>query len=1251
MKKSFKKAGAAVLSMTMLLSMGAVSMPVFAADTVKPAQVTVKIQGVTGNNVDKQGEGQRDAYKKKLAVDGTTGQPILDSNGKPTYAKDANGYDIYVDADGNDIANGTDGKPSDPSKLVPVGDGSDAAAQNALGSANYAPKYDYLALDGIEDATVTLYRVAQLNSTNGWEWEDYIKNYNSSNPMPDFPTFAQLLANNDGRTDIADKSTITGDYEFTTSSVLLQQMASQLERAITALEKDVADGQEGARDKLNALTVASATLTNDQLANGVTLPAIDANALDRNNDGVLSDAEKAATQNIIGYYLLVTRTDQSGVIVQPVLLCLKNGDKKTVAMKGTTIEFEKTMTDIYSTEEQRNKSADTDPDRFNSTAGANTKNGLVAMGDIVKYQIVSRLPKYDANVRSGDITDFVIVDTASDGITLDYTVSGDGATDEASIIDPSTFEVYLKNDKSETDTTKMWKLTGSTRKNVGDYQLVVDEDGHGFKLIITGYQMRESDNYRNKNVQGGTSEEVRGQQISDGEVDDVQLITGHSSDAQQTMAYATRLDQTTTEDPAHTAANPSKMDTMENKYIYINFQATVDKDKDGKVVADAKKTETKADGGYAFRRSFTDYIDIGDVTPAMMTDAALGETDLLDTDTGYAASLAADVAKQVLRAKLFGETRYNKDYTGNTATSVNDFSDAAFRKMLLTNPDGDVNEGNLNDTGKKLLANLGSLDEVKKYFDTLKYDVSGTETETYDKSQTGATVKTDKTDARIKLLLARDKHNIELNGEYNTAHMTYGNRYATGKGNAKLNTNYSKVYSVDLSLDKFIETLEVVGAPSVKNNATVYGQYYTYNKTQPITYTYTPTGATAPVTVTFTLEDLKTYTIDDVDKVLPAGFATMTNAQLAEAVNNVAGTNYAAADLIDTTAAYGTGDKDKMTQAELGTSAEPTDAQKAAAYLIWKATNANITNSDKYKAATAYATANSASVPTFNYTYSTNNGADGKTVQNAEAEGVWGGLNDLQKGLVNYLINNDGRDDDGTDNYLNRTKKEPVTGAVFHLVRNYTDADGNAQVEDLGYAVSAPDGSLQKLIIADSAPTGSYKEYEFKDGDTLKKGYVSYTTTGTAPNQVTTYTGDKVWRELDIGNYTIYELAVPTGFKKWDKATFTISADTDDGTYLQNGAWTGSYKAEAAISGEASSTSTGFGSIAEVAGGTGKAQFAYNKGTGRLSHDLYNEYLDELPATGGMGTVLFTAGGIAVILMAGALFVVYMKKRNAEEEE
>ena len=41
--------------------------------------------------------------------------------------------------------------------------------------------------------------------------------------------------------------------------------------------------------------------------------------------------------------------------------------------------------------------------------------------------------------------------------------------------------------------------------------------------------------------------------------------------------------------------------------------------------------------------------------------------------------------------------------------------------------------------------------------------------------------------------------------------------------------------------------------------------------------------------------------------------------------------------------------------------------------------------------------------------------------------------------------------------------------------------------------------------------------------------------------------------------------------------------------------------------------------------------------------------VDYLPGTGGMGTVLFTVGGAAVVLLAGALFVVYMRKRKVEE--
>ena len=39
-----------------------------------------------------------------------------------------------------------------------------------------------------------------------------------------------------------------------------------------------------------------------------------------------------------------------------------------------------------------------------------------------------------------------------------------------------------------------------------------------------------------------------------------------------------------------------------------------------------------------------------------------------------------------------------------------------------------------------------------------------------------------------------------------------------------------------------------------------------------------------------------------------------------------------------------------------------------------------------------------------------------------------------------------------------------------------------------------------------------------------------------------------------------------------------------------------------------------------------------------------------LPATGGIGSVLFTVGGAMIVLLAGVLFVIYMKKRKVEED-
>ena len=66
---------------------------------------------------------------------------------------------------------------------------------------------------------------------------------------------------------------------------------------------------------------------------------------------------------------------------------------------------------------------------------------------------------------------------------------------------------------------------------------------------------------------------------------------------------------------------------------------------------------------------------------------------------------------------------------------------------------------------------------------------------------------------------------------------------------------------------------------------------------------------------------------------------------------------------------------------------------------------------------------------------------------------------------------------------------------------------------------------------------------------------------------------------------------------------------------------------------------------------TVKFNYAFKDGTAGTSNavDINNYPGQTLPGTGGMGTVLFTVGGAAIVLAAGAMFVVYMRKRKNEE--
>ena len=1064
MKKSFKKAGAAVLSMAMLLSMGAMSMPVYAADVVKPATVTVQIAGATtpADDLAYQGEGARD-----------------DNNG----------------------------------------DGSDKAAKSMPGHNDYTFKYDYLNLDGVTGATVTMYRVAQLTNDKGWDWEDYIKTYTNNGDIPGFTDFASLLKNKDGDPNNV-VSGITQDYEFNTKSSDLKQLAAYLERAVEDLKtkasnEATAGSSTTYQNLLKSISTASVTVDSVNIANGVTLPEISAETLDLNGDGVVDASEAALTENVIGYYLIVTETDQSGVLVQPVLISLKNGDNKKVTLKGSTIDINKKMTTITpEVEKSKDLSA-----TFNEPA----KSGLVSKNDKVYYEISAQLPKYDVNVNSELIKDFVITDTMSTGLTLPNVVA-------ENVVDPDQFEVFLVDDpENKEDASKRWTLTGSDLKNYGDYQLTRNADGHGFTLTITGYQMRESDT--RYNVDGAYTAGTVAPN-GDDTVDTVQNLSPTSTShnfATETLAKATRLNRD---------ANKGNFDKMENAFIYVRFYADVNKEADG--------TDATPESDMAFNRTFTDYIEVKDIESTDVT--AVGEN-------------FKDIENQVARAKLFGETLYNKTYSApDYAVDCFDSEDRAAIIAALT-------AAGCNGLTASSVSSTEPANELSDY-NAANLNADSAEGEFL----------------RILALLAMDKHNITLNGEYNTAKMTYGNRYSTGGGDGEKKTDYSKVYSVDLQLDKFVETVTVAGAPHIDETLDGYVEYAKKIANTPYTYSYTydNSGATTTKEVTFTLNDL-------------------------------------------------------------------TGADSA---------------SDEYKAANAI----TATVPSFT--------APSPSTENWT---YWNGLTDQQKKMVADLVakENTRRDDnlaDGND-YDNKFEKNPVVGAIFHLVRKYNDGTENKKLS-LGYSMSTTDGSLQKFENvtepSDTEPTtvpaiAGKTGFIFKDEN--GKYRIGYLPTSTGADGKTIYSGDNTWRMIEVGDYELTELSVPTGFKKWaDPVLFKVSADKESASpkTLAANAFLGSYDATAEISLNSNANeSIGIASIADLHNaGTNDAttpttlhfKFTNNPDgdeakSGVLSHDLFNQYNDTLPATGGIGTVLFTAGGIAVILMAGALFVVYMKKRNAEEEE
>jgi len=639
MKKSFKKAGAAVLSMAMLLAMGSVSMPVYAENPTgaTPGSVTVTIPGLY-----KQGQG-----------------------------------------DSADVDQNT------PDDL----------------------KYDYLDIAGVNSATVTMYRVASLES-DGWKWDPLFTGTTANahpNEQEGFTNWNDLLHQ------------VGGDEEnkdfFTYSSDNLQKIASYLERVVRQTKDAATGGDSTATTAMNRITVASDTLNNT--TKSITLPS---------DDRLI---------NKIGYYLLVTDTNQAGVVIQPVLVSLKNGSQNSVgiSLKGTTIGIEKTVTDAKDTETG-----------YKETGAVSTSGdtAVVAKDDTVSYQIVAQLPTYDSNVTASQIRDYVIQDTADPGIQVLDT--DDPATTD---VNENTVKVYLSDDATlDTSTDTLLKVTttptAETKNN--DYVYTAGTGKHGFTVTIKGNQMLGEST--GTSLASGTS--MKGKYI---------IITFD----------ATVNEQYTTEEV--NAAITAKQNEDDFSTQAAAWRASTGNSEANDAEVAAALVGYKA-GDYKFDRTNTAHVKAEDIDDAKIASAAITEAEITNA--------------------------INKDYYGDEADE-GAFTKNAGLTLDLEDTLGDKRAYNP-DTGTVDLVYVKDGEENAETFDESEAKK--------DESNNAITVKV-ATESnlrnRVKVLLTRDKLNA-TNGNKNVATMTYGNEYATGGGEAT-DTDDTKLFSVDLDLDKYTEKL------------------------------------------------------------------------------------------------------------------------------------------------------------------------------------------------------------------------------------------------------------------------------------------------------------------------------------------------------------------------------------------------------------------------------------------------------------
>jgi len=550
MKKSFKKAGAAVLSMSMLLSMGAISMPVYADNPTNwPGQVSVTIDG-----------------NSAWANDSVQGRTF-----------------------------------------------------------NY--------LSDVTSAVVNLYKVAELGS-EGWKWETGLANELAAYYTPDGAT-TQL---NDFRKLLDTTTDSNGVEHFTATSEELLQVASALERAV--------------RDSNNSVSpIATGNLVMNNGSGSVLLPG---------------DTALAATENVIGYYLITTTTSEAGVVLQPVLITLKNSDNHdnpvTVALKGYKIDVEKTIATVA------------DKDKNVALGGtvisSSHDTAVVAKDDVITYQIETEIPKYDVNLAVTNMLPFTITDTPDAGIVVTEASGSLGSQDWS----PKRLVVKADNGTPETGDDVTLDL---------DSDYTVSADANGFTISIPASKYHTNSNKTGHKLEGQKIIATFEATIDDATFSTVNNATADYSDlkaAQVNAQSATAINASkTTYDAAITATDATAQTAF---MAAAGRTATTDITEEDRVAAYLAVQEDSANRAY------------GNIT-----------ADQINEKREQAKAILADVATRTAALAMASEdeaavvdTLNNATNPAGTETSLTDdqkIQAYLALKALQATPAGNKNKGSI----------------------------------------------------------------------------------------------------------------------------------------------------------------------------------------------------------------------------------------------------------------------------------------------------------------------------------------------------------------------------------------------------------------------------------------------------------------------------------------------------------------------------------------------------------------------------